>query len=291
MLGECDLNVGMTVLFYKLPSSVMDLGLFPVNCDKHVVEMCNILDGSRLMYVYCETIEETQVEEITLSQYAYPNTTQELEFEKQQLLDIFNVEGIPEDMYDIDHLLSKHICDEQTSEVSDHDNVSFHEDSSNIDNTYEDVRSHKAKMVDVPIETLNWNTKKSQIQQVGPSNDGNVPNDAHVTSEAHVPNDAPVTSEAPVPSDAHVPVRGLGGCIGLADPVTAELWAIYYGLKMVWERNKTNLVVFFECREAISIIHNDDPEYPMTMLVDMIRMLLGENWISVDIQPTQADAN
>ncbi|KAK1385378.1 hypothetical protein POM88_023113 [Heracleum sosnowskyi] len=86
-------------------------------------------------------------------------------------------------------------------------------------------------------------------------------------------------------------VRGLGGCIGLVDPVTAELWAIYYGLKMVWERNKTDLVVFSECRETISIICNDDPEYPMAMLVDMIRMLLGETWTSMDIQPTHADAN
>ncbi|KAK1393617.1 hypothetical protein POM88_012673 [Heracleum sosnowskyi] len=121
--------------------------------------MCNVLDGSRLMYVYCETIEETQGEEVTLSQYPSPNTTQDVEFEKQQLLDIFNLEGIPEDMYDIDHLLCKPICDEQTSEVSDHDNVSFHEDNSNIDSTDEDVRSHKAKMVDVLLETLNWNTE------------------------------------------------------------------------------------------------------------------------------------
>ncbi|KAK1361189.1 hypothetical protein POM88_045663 [Heracleum sosnowskyi] len=44
-------------------------------------------------------------------------------------------------------------------------------------------------------------------------------------------------------------------------------------------------------REAISIIRNDDPEYPMAMLVDMIRMLLGETWTSMDIQPTHADAN
>ncbi|KAK1373665.1 hypothetical protein POM88_029858 [Heracleum sosnowskyi] len=109
-------------------------------------------------------------------------------------------------MYDIDHLLRKPICDEQTSEVSDHDNISFHEDSSNIDSTDEDVRSHKANMVDVPIETLNWNTEKSQSQQAGPSNDGNVPSDAPVTSEALVSNDAPVTSEAPVSNDA--PTQG-----------------------------------------------------------------------------------
>ncbi|KAK1387120.1 hypothetical protein POM88_015298 [Heracleum sosnowskyi] len=44
-------------------------------------------------------------------------------------------------------------------------------------------------------------------------------------------------------------------------------------------------------REAITIISNDDPSYPMAMLVDMIRMLLGENWTSVDIQHTHADAN
>ncbi|KAK1373057.1 hypothetical protein POM88_029250 [Heracleum sosnowskyi] len=283
--------------------------------------MCNVLDGSRLMYVYCETIEETQGEEVTVSQYASPNTTQDLEFEKQQLLDIFNLEGIPEDMYDIYHLLSKPICDEQTSEVSDNANISFHEDNSNIDSTDEDVRSHKAKMVDVPIETLNWNIEvvdsdfsdcidsdeermKSQRQQSGPSKN------APVTSDALVTSDAPMTSEAPTqgssaprprkknkknqsfptenPSDycqggatrsASVGgivkkngrwVRGLGGYIGLADPVTAELWAIYYGLKMAWERNKTNLVVFSECREAITIIRNDDPSYPMAMLVDMI---------------------
>ncbi|KAK1387368.1 hypothetical protein POM88_015546 [Heracleum sosnowskyi] len=127
--------------------------------------MCNVLDGSRLIYVYCETIEETQGEEVTLSQYASPNTTQDLEFEKQQLLDIFNLEGIPEDMYDIDHLLSKPIYDEQTSEVSDHDNISFHEDSSNIDSTDEDVRSHKAKMVDVPKETLNWNIEHEEEEE------------------------------------------------------------------------------------------------------------------------------
>ncbi|KAK1398487.1 hypothetical protein POM88_008350 [Heracleum sosnowskyi] len=86
-------------------------------------------------------------------------------------------------------------------------------------------------------------------------------------------------------------VSGLGGCIGLADPITAELWVIYYGLKMAWERNKTNLVVFSECREAISIIRNDDLEYPIAMLVDMIRMLLGDTWTSMDIQSTHVDAN
>ncbi|KAK1380376.1 hypothetical protein POM88_027120 [Heracleum sosnowskyi] len=85
--------------------------------------------------------------------------------------------------------------------------------------------------------------------------------------------------------------RGLRGCIGLANPVMEELWAIYYGLKMVWERNKTNVVSFAECREAISVINNHDPVYPMAILADMIRLLLGENWTYVDIQPTHADAN
>ena len=86
-------------------------------------------------------------------------------------------------------------------------------------------------------------------------------------------------------------VRGLGANIGLADPITAELWAIYYGLKMAWERAKINVVVFSECREAINAIENDDPEYPMAMLVDMIRMLLGEPWEYVDIQHTFNQAN
>ncbi|KAK1363071.1 hypothetical protein POM88_038632 [Heracleum sosnowskyi] len=189
------------------------------------------------------------------------------------------------------------------SEVSDHDNVSFHENNSNIDSTYEDVRSHKAKMVDVPIENLNWNTEKSQSQQAGPSNDGNVPSDAHVTSEALVSNDAPVTSEAPVSNDA---------------PVTSEAHVSNYAptqgnsTPRPRKKNKKNQsfpaenpsvydretrsasvggIIKRNGREAITIIRNDDPEYPMAMLVDMIRMLLEETWTSMDIQPTHADAN
>ncbi|KAK1374604.1 hypothetical protein POM88_030797 [Heracleum sosnowskyi] len=86
-------------------------------------------------------------------------------------------------------------------------------------------------------------------------------------------------------------VRGFGSMIGLADPQTAELWAIYYGLKMAWEREMTSVVVFTERRDAIDLINNPDPAYPMTALIEMITMLKGEAWSHVDIQHIHADAN
>ncbi|KAK1400575.1 hypothetical protein POM88_000180 [Heracleum sosnowskyi] len=54
-------------------------------------------------------------------------------------------------------------------------------------------------------------------------------------------------------------VRGFGSMIGLADPQTAELWAIYYGLRMAWEREMTYVVVFTERSDAIDLINNPDP--------------------------------
>ncbi|KAK1401371.1 hypothetical protein POM88_000976 [Heracleum sosnowskyi] len=86
-------------------------------------------------------------------------------------------------------------------------------------------------------------------------------------------------------------VRGFGSMISLADPQTAELWAIYYGLKMAWEREMTSVVVFSERRDAIHLINNPDPAYPMAALIEMITKLKGEAWSHVDIQHIHADAN
>lgn len=86
-------------------------------------------------------------------------------------------------------------------------------------------------------------------------------------------------------------VRGVGGNIGLADPETAEMWAIFYGLKMAWEREKTSVVVFSESMAAINAINAADPAHPMAMLIDMIICLLRESWDFVEIQPTHPSAN
>ncbi|KAK1355579.1 hypothetical protein POM88_048835 [Heracleum sosnowskyi] len=86
-------------------------------------------------------------------------------------------------------------------------------------------------------------------------------------------------------------VRGFGSMIGLDDPQTAELWAIYYGLRMDWEREMTSVVVFTERRDAIDLINNPDPAYPMAAFIEMITMLKGEAWSHVDIQYIHTDAN
>ncbi|KAK1391292.1 hypothetical protein POM88_010348 [Heracleum sosnowskyi] len=86
-------------------------------------------------------------------------------------------------------------------------------------------------------------------------------------------------------------VRGFRSMIGLADPRTAELWAIYYGLRMAWEREMPSMVVFTERRDAIDLTNNPDPAYPMAALIEMITMLKGETWSHVDIQHIHANAN
>lgn len=168
MLTDCGVNVGMCELFYKLPNSIMDFGLFPLNSDIHVVEMCKVVEDSRLIYVYCETGVETQASQFPYTECDYyVEPTPNRESERKMLEDVFDLEGIPVDMYDIDQLLDKPIIDEIQVEISDHDNASFHEDSSNIDSTDEDVRSHqKSKndkknsgMVDVPVYNQNWSTE------------------------------------------------------------------------------------------------------------------------------------
>ncbi|KAK1392827.1 hypothetical protein POM88_011883 [Heracleum sosnowskyi] len=85
--------------------------------------------------------------------------------------------------------------------------------------------------------------------------------------------------------------HGGGGSFGAETPDYGELWAIYYGLKMAWEREMTSVVVFTERRDAIDLINNPDPAYPMAALIEMITMLKGEAWSHVDIQHIHADAN
>lgn len=59
MLADCGLNAAMTEIFYKNPDSIMESGLFPINCDNHVLELSNVVDGYRVMYLHYETIQET----------------------------------------------------------------------------------------------------------------------------------------------------------------------------------------------------------------------------------------
>ncbi|KAK1399133.1 hypothetical protein POM88_008996 [Heracleum sosnowskyi] len=86
-------------------------------------------------------------------------------------------------------------------------------------------------------------------------------------------------------------VRGFGSMIGLADPQTAKLWAIYYGLRMAWEREMAYVVVFTEKRDAIELINDPDPAHPMAALIEMITMLKREVWSHVDIHHIHADGN
>lgn len=73
-------------------------------------------DASRIMYLYCETIQETQQDDYTFSKLQYPKDPKAIEFERQQLEDLFHLDGIPEHIYYIDDLLNEPICDEPNVE-------------------------------------------------------------------------------------------------------------------------------------------------------------------------------
>ena len=60
MFNECGETGSFLELYYKQSSSDMDVPLFPLKSDADVGEMCNHLDSSRLMYVYCETNSNSQ---------------------------------------------------------------------------------------------------------------------------------------------------------------------------------------------------------------------------------------
>ena len=77
--------------------------------------------------------------------------------------------------------------------------------------------------------------------------------------------------------------KGCGAVIGLADPVTAQLWAIFYGLKLAWECHMTSLILETDCEAALGHVLHPDPAYPMADLVTMINNLRAEAWDALEL--------
>lgn len=86
-------------------------------------------------------------------------------------------------------------------------------------------------------------------------------------------------------------VRGCKSMIGLAVPITAQLWSIFYGLKLAWENEEKNVVVECDCEEAVNQVHNPDPGYDMFNLVCMIKQLMSEAWDHCELVLISASAN
>lgn len=76
-------------------------------------------------------------------------------------------------------------------------------------------------------------------------------------------------------------VRGNGGMIGQWVPLAVELWSIFYGLKMAWEKGDVrNVFIESDCEEAVNEVNNPDPHFWLANLVVMINNLQNEDWDS-----------
>ncbi|KAK1353265.1 hypothetical protein POM88_052400 [Heracleum sosnowskyi] len=127
MLEEAFGHLGYCEFSYKLPN--VD-GLNSISTDNDVLVMCTKLDLSRLVYVYAVTVNVEYTQEFQPSQQA------SLEY-----LDIPNVDGLDDE--EIDVMLLENLAQqydrveevEIEAVVSDVEEGSFHDDSSNVDST------------------------------------------------------------------------------------------------------------------------------------------------------------
>ena len=71
-------------------------------------------------------------------------------------------------------------------------------------------------------------------------------------------------------------MKGAGGMIGLCVPLGAELWSIFYGLKLAWEKEVKHVVIESDCAEAVNQVNNPDPDFGLVDLVLLIKNIEGE---------------
>ncbi|WOH01420.1 hypothetical protein DCAR_0520804 [Daucus carota subsp. sativus] len=70
-------------------------------------------------------------------------------------------------------------------------------------------------------------------------------------------------------------VRGNAGMMGLLVPLAAELWSIFYGLKMAWEMgNVHSVIIESDCKRAVDEVNNIDSAFVLADLVEMINSIM-----------------
>lgn len=86
-------------------------------------------------------------------------------------------------------------------------------------------------------------------------------------------------------------IKGAGGMIGLCVPLGAELWSIFYGLKLAWEKEVKHVVIESDCEEAVNQVNSPDPDFGLIDLIMLIKNIEGEAWESCVIQHCSSGAN
>ena len=87
-------------------------------------------------------------------------------------------------------------------------------------------------------------------------------------------------------------MKGNAGMMGLLVPIAAELWSIFNGLKMAWEKgNVKSVFIELDCLEAVNQVNNLDPQFFLANLVDMIKARESEDWDSSAIVHVPSSSN
>ncbi|KAK1354776.1 hypothetical protein POM88_048032 [Heracleum sosnowskyi] len=176
MLEEAFGHLGYCEFSYKLPN--VD-GLNSIRTDNDVVVMCTKLDLSRLVYVYAVTVNVEYTQEFQPSQQA------SLEY-----LDIPNVDGLDDEEIDVmllenlaqqydrvEEVENEAVVNDQAEVISDVEEGSFHDDSSNVDST-DDEKNDQASNAAPPESHKKKKAKvvKSKGKQVASKENNTMPN-------------------------------------------------------------------------------------------------------------------
>ena len=86
-------------------------------------------------------------------------------------------------------------------------------------------------------------------------------------------------------------IKGCQSMIGLAVPVTAELWSIWYGLRLAWEKGEKSVILECECEDAVNQVLYPDENNEMFDLIVLIRHIMSESWDHCDIVHIPGSAN
>ena len=80
--------------------------------------------------------------------------------------------------------------------------------------------------------------------------------------------------------------------MGLLVPLAAELWSIFYGLKVAWKiGNLLSVIIESDCKRAIDEVNNIDSDFALADFVMMINNIMSEDWDTCVVIHVPKDCN
>lgn len=147
-LKECGV-LGCQMYYYKFPKTDWINGLWTLETDSDVLEMCELVPPSRLVVVFAVEIQPLAKESQIPSQSYIPSQDPDLEFVEAEYDRDFVREMFDEDGgYDENASYNDSDPEDEDYVVNQHDELSddsFHSDSSNEESTDEDVAYYNYK--------------------------------------------------------------------------------------------------------------------------------------------------